>query len=65
MTSASTSDSCGGITIGFIFGLLIIYGLEMLMGYLEELTYDSIASFAAIPGFESANPMNEEAVTEG
>jgi len=37
MANASDKNSCGGITIGFIFGLLIVYGLERVVGYLENL----------------------------
>jgi hypothetical protein len=37
MANNSETNSCAGITIGFAVGLLAVFGLEMVVGYLENL----------------------------
>ena len=41
MVNATHENSIVGITIGFVCGLSLIYGLEAVIGYLEELPPDS------------------------
>lgn len=37
MASSSEQNSVLGITIGFVFGLLVVFGLERVVGYLESM----------------------------
>lgn len=37
MASSSEGNSVAGITLGFAFGLAAVFGLEMAVGYLENL----------------------------
>ena len=50
MANNTEANSAGGITIGFIVGLTLIYGLEMLIGYLENLPQNT---FNKLPGSEN------------
>lgn len=37
MASSSEQNSVFGITLGFVFGLLVVFGLERVVGYLENI----------------------------
>lgn len=39
MANNSETNSVTGITIGFVVGLIVIFGLEKLVGYLENMSF--------------------------
>jgi hypothetical protein len=47
MASSSESNSVAGITMGFFVGIVVVFGLEKVVGYLENLPPNT---FELLPG---------------
>ena len=53
MASSSEQNSVVGITIGFACGLIVVFGLEKVVGYLENLP--SYSTFERLSAEESVH----------
>jgi hypothetical protein len=60
MASSTETNSVAGITLGFVFGLAAVFGLEMVVGYLENLPpslFEPLATEETQHGSGSYNPI--------
>jgi hypothetical protein len=48
MANNSETNSCAGITIGFAIGLLVVFGLERVVEYLENLPPNAFELLATV-----------------
>jgi hypothetical protein len=48
MANNSETNSCAGITIGFAIGLMVVFGLERVVEYLENLPPNAFELLATV-----------------
>jgi hypothetical protein len=54
MVSSSEGNSIAGITFGFIVGIIVVFGLEKVVGYLENLPANTFELIPMGDGEDSA-----------
>lgn len=62
MANSSTENSVLGITIGFVAGLLIVFGLEKLVGYIEDMPTNKFSLLAITEQEETTNYLHKGSI---